>query len=234
MRWFISMLKSFFNKFRKHVEEKERRKPKRFIVKEDPYHEFKRKNRDLLGSLYYPDGGFGKEYIVLHHSFTKDNETVDWNAIWKFHRSWRCNGFIVTEMEANKLKKKGLHVTPPWRSIGYHFGCERVGNEYQVRVGRDLLKAGAHCRDGGFNSKSIGICVVGNWDEQEPPAEQIILTRLLVEKLMMRYSIKRENVIGHREAQAMAGVPNEMRKSCPGHEFNLISFRAGLLGGSFD
>jgi len=57
----------------------------------------------------------------------------------------------------------------------------------------------------------------------------MILTRLLVLKLMSVYNIDRKNVLGHREAQGIGGVPLGARKTCPGIEFDLYAFRAGLL-----
>jgi N-acetylmuramoyl-L-alanine amidase len=76
--------------------------------------------------------------IVIHHSLTKDSNTVSWDAIKKYH----------TE-------------TMGWDDIGYHFGVEYVTGSVKILTGRPILYAGAHTRE--FND-SIGICVVGNYD----------------------------------------------------------------------
>lgn len=36
------------------------------------------------------------EHIIIHHSLTKDSETVSWNAIRRFHvneNGWRAIGY---------------------------------------------------------------------------------------------------------------------------------------------
>jgi N-acetyl-anhydromuramyl-L-alanine amidase AmpD len=45
---------------------------------------------------------------------------------------------------------------------------------------------------------------------------------------MKKYNIPRENVLGHREAQAIGGLPVEQRKTCPGKNFNMDAFRGAL------
>jgi N-acetyl-anhydromuramyl-L-alanine amidase AmpD len=150
-------------------------------------------------------------YIVIHHSLTADGKTVNWDAIRKYH------------IETNK-----------WLDIGYHFGVENVQDDYQVMLGRNLDKRGAHVGDGGFNRMSIGICVVGNWDKATPPDRQWILTLLLVKRLISYFGSKGiivppENIIGHREAQALAEVPVYSRKSCPGNMFDMDRFRKELV-----
>lgn len=140
-------------------------------------------------------------YIVIHHSLTEDSQTVSWNAIRDYH--------------INVCK---------WADIGYHYGIELVGNQYDIFKGRVDDEEGAHCI--GFNSKSIGICVVGNFDLLHPCVAQLELLRKLVRSLMRIYGIRVENVLGHRETYQLRGVPVE--KSCPGNEFSMMSFRASL------
>ena len=172
-------------------------------------------------------------HIVIHHSLTDDGATVNWNAIRAYHTSWRFGGESINEQKARELQSKGMRVEAPWRDVGYHFGVEKVKEDFQIMLGRELNVRGAHVGDGGFNTKSIGICVVGNFDKYEPPEKQFKLTQLLVKQLISYYAthgmnIPINNVIGHREAQQMAGVPEVGRKSCPGYLFDMVLFRKGL------
>jgi len=113
-------------------------------------------------------------YIVIHHSATKDSGTVSWGAIREYHK-----------------RAKG------WSDIGYHFGIEWMGDRDEVLLGRMPDQPGAHCI--GLNSNSIGICCVGNFDELDPPEEQWQLCLQVVRWLMGIYRIPTERVIGHRE-----------------------------------
>lgn len=145
------------------------------------------------------------EYIVIHHSLTKDGKTKDWDAIRKYHMG--ANG---------------------WSDIGYHYGVESVDGIIRVIPGRSETTVGAHVGDGGFNSKSLGICVVGNYDLEVPPAKNLEVALNLVQGLMKKYGVPPSKVIGHREAQKMAGVPLDGRKSCPGKLFDMDAFRGKL------
>lgn len=138
--------------------------------------------------------------IILHHSLTKDSETVSWNAIRKYHRSLG------------------------WSDIGYHYGIERVNDSYEIMLGRFESRMGAHTK--GHNKHSIGICLVGNFDLEEPDFDMWCLAIDLVKDIMKRHnfggnlSIPVESVLGHRELASY--------KSCPGHCFNLDLFRSQL------
>lgn len=173
------------------------------------------------------------DYIVIHHSLSSDGVEKNWESIRKFHTSWRYKDNAIAEDYAKKLQIEGKPVTPPWSDIGYHFGVENIGGEYTVMLGRPLDKRGAHVGDGHFNIKSIGICVVGNFDKQAPPEKQWWLAVLLVNRLREHYasknnSIQIEHVLGHREAQAIAGVAPINRKTCPGNLFDMAKFRSNL------
>lgn len=139
--------------------------------------------------------------IIIHHSLTEDSQTVSWNAIRDYH--------------INVCK---------WNDIGYHYGIELVGNQYDIFKGRMDDEDGAHCL--GFNADSIGICVVGNFDLLHPCIAQLELLKKLVRSLMTIYGIKHENVLGHRETYALRKVPVE--KTCPGSQFDMAAFRASL------
>jgi len=140
------------------------------------------------------------EYIILHHSLTKDGQTVSWPAIRKYH--------------VNQLG---------WRDVGYHFGIEFIGNmheaerQYEILMGRMLNDTGAHCK--GMNSKSIGICFLGNYDVEEPPYNQWWKGVKLVRSLMEVFRIPAELVKGHCDFSP---------KSCPGKLFDMDKFRKDL------
>jgi len=86
------------------------------------------------------------EVIIIHHSLTRDNFTLDnFTAIKNYH------------MNTNK-----------WRNIGYHRVIERDKGVLVVKQGRKDTETGAHCKEKGMNSKSIGLCVVGNFDLAPP------------------------------------------------------------------
>lgn len=132
--------------------------------------------------------------IILHHSATKDNQTFSWNDIRRYHT-----------------------VTRGWRDIGYHFGIEDIEGGIELIVGRFVGEIGAHCK--GYNSDSVGICMVGNWSLESPDKYRWEKCLTLVRHLMFFLYIPREQVFGHRELAAT---------ECPGLLFNIDQFRRDL------
>jgi N-acetyl-anhydromuramyl-L-alanine amidase AmpD len=149
------------------------------------------------------------EYIILHHSFTKDGEKKDWDAIREYH-----------------IKTNG------WNDIGYHYGIELYDGRLTIMVGRRESLAGAHTKELGMNSRSIGICVVGNYDEAPPPLANLDLLAYLCVRIMRDYGITPDRVIGHRDVGLMAGFDwkKGQYKTCPGRLFSVDAFRKMLKG----
>ncbi|MCG8639131.1 MAG: peptidoglycan recognition protein family protein [Desulfobacterales bacterium] len=121
--------------------------------------------------------------IILHHSLTRDSETVSWGAIRDYHVN--VNG---------------------WSNIGYHFGIENLRGQTEVLLGRFPDRSGAHCR--GNNQDSIGICFVGNFDIQQPPEESWNAGIKLCRYLMKTYNI--QTIQGHRELDSGKSCPGRM------------------------
>lgn len=141
------------------------------------------------------------EFIIIHHSLTKDGQTVDWQAIRNYHIN-----------------------TNYWKDIGYHAGIELVGRQYEILQGRMEDEDGAHCL--GFNDKSLGLLIVGNHDLSAPPEPALILARKRCRAWMNIYGIKVEKVLGHWETYSLRDKPIE--KSCPGNLFSMPTFRRML------
>jgi N-acetylmuramoyl-L-alanine amidase len=151
---------------------------------------------------------------------TRDSRTVSWDAIRRFHTSWRHHGRIVTAEKAGALKAAGEPVVRPWRDIGYHFGIELIDDHYEILTGRPMTEPGAHCAMFDMNSTSLGICCVGNFDHASPPDAQWTAALELVLSLMDIFSIPADLVYGHGEIDA--------RKTCPGRRFDMERFRRHL------
>jgi N-acetyl-anhydromuramyl-L-alanine amidase AmpD len=135
-----------------------------------------------------------RTHIIIHHSATVDSKTFSWGAIRTFH------------IEVNK-----------WQDIGYHFGVELVGEYYEIMIGRSWYAKGAHCPEENMNSLSLGICIVGDFDKEEPPSPQLLKAAHLVQDLRTMFNIPLENVKGHRDYNP--------HKSCPGSKFDMDFFR---------
>ncbi len=96
-----------------------------------------------------------------------------------------------------------------WDDVGYHFviGNGTFTPEGRMEEGRPVWAVGAHARD--HNLESIGVCLVGNFEETEPGAAQGEALRELLARLTKEHGIGRDGVVLHRD------VPG-CRTACPG------------------
>ena len=143
---------------------------------------------------WQPTGGLHNwKYIVLHHT-ASDSGSVD--SIDQTHRQ--------------RTDSSGI----PWRGIGYHFvignGDGMADGEVQPTFRWMDQSAGAHAGDLEYNSYGIGICLVGNFDNQPPTASQLAAARKLVAELKAAFDIDSTAVLRHGDVKAT---------ECPGRFF---------------
>ncbi len=125
---------------------------------------------------------FKPSQIIIHHSLTKDSETVSWNAIRRWH----------VEHE-------------DYDDIGYHAGTELLRNHHEALFGRPWHIPGAHCR--GFNHDSLGFVFVGNYDNRKPP-DGILLAGANVLRIWMDvFGIELSKIYTHNYFNAAKTCP---------------------------
>jgi hypothetical protein len=111
--------------------------------------------------------------------------------------------------------------TREWADIGYHFGVGRSG---QVFEGRSLIARGTHVEQ--FNTGSVGVVFLGNFDESSPSQPQIEQGSRLIDWLALRLELT--HLAGHGEF-------NDFTK-CPGRNMlpylDLLAVSAGLVRGT--
>ena len=114
------------------------------------------------------------DYIVVHCAATKPSMDIGADTI----RDWHVNG-------------------NGWRDIGYHLVIRRDGS---VEKGRDINDSGAHAA--GYNSKSIGLCLVGGMAEDNSAEDNFTAqqwTSLLATVKELEVDFPNAKVIGHNE-----------------------------------
>ena len=93
---------------------------------------------------------------------------------------------------------KNYHMSKGWSDIGYHFF---ITNDGRIWKGRPVTITGRHAKDSRMNYKSLGICVAGNFDIEEPSKLQLKSLIKIIRTLQQDYKIKDKNIIGHREVK---------------------------------
>jgi hypothetical protein len=173
-----------------------------------------------------PDG-FKPTWIVIHHSWSPDTDGNDWDGIRKYHMSFRYQGETITETQYEAYKSAGqtAGLERPWKDIAYNLGIEEVAGVLVVQKGRTIGTIGAHAI--GFNDCSIGVCLVGNFDNVPPDEGRLFLLGSMCRDFQRMFGIARDHVVGHRETFTIRCVPVE--KSCPGTMFDLVKFRERLI-----
>lgn len=116
------------------------------------------------------------EMIIVHHSGGTDaNPLAD------------TSNHTAEMMEA-------YHLSKGWEGLAYQYVIHKDG---AVWLGRPETYHGAHTV--GYNNKSIGICMAGNFDATMPTNAQIASLKALMLDIRARYPIIGDKVYPHRK-----------------------------------
>jgi len=136
--------------------------------------------------------GFIPKKIIVHHSLTKDSESVSWGAIRRYHMQ-----------------------TLGWKDCGYHVGIELIisGDKpcYEALFGRIWDEPGAHVA--GQNRSSLGICFVGNYDKIAPKKEMLQAGAKVIALWLRLFGLSVDDIYPHHNFN--------INKSCPGELFDM-------------
>ena len=95
-----------------------------------------------------------------------------------------------------------LHLARGFEDVGYHFIIDGKG---EILQGRPIEEMGAHVKRD--NVESVGICVCGNFEEEQPLLSQIDALGKLISSLCQRFG--KLQILGHRDY-------SESDTLCPG------------------
>jgi N-acetylmuramoyl-L-alanine amidase len=100
--------------------------------------------------------------VVIHHSAIYESDD---------------NSTMLEIQRAHRL-------TRGWADVGYHYV---VGKQGAVYEGRDIHVRGVHVE--GYNTGTIGVCLMGNFMEEQPTQSQVNRARDLIQWLADRFAL---------------------------------------------
>jgi len=119
------------------------------------------------------------QWIICHHSVTP--KSIDNNkSELSFNNNHKARNFPKS--------KAGWY-------IGYH---KIIFDNGEVRTYREDNEVGAHCKELSINFKSLGICLEGDFDKEEPSLAQKKALLQLITEYQEKYKIPDSNVRPHR------------------------------------
>ncbi|XP_060534224.1 peptidoglycan-recognition protein LB-like isoform X2 [Cylas formicarius] len=127
-------------------------------------------------------------YVVIHHSYLPP----------------ACS--TGSECIAAMKWMQDLHqINNSWNDIGYSFA---VGGDDRVYEGRGWSAVGAHAPS--YNDKSIGVCIIGDWSDELPPAGQLATVKRLIARGVKEGKIARDyKLVGHRQVREGTECPGD-------------------------
>jgi hypothetical protein len=121
------------------------------------------------------------QYLICHHSGGIDSNPLQ-----------DSSNYTVAECNADHKARFNFKSSLGYY-VGYQYFIDKAGVVTQCRADTDI---GAHTI--GYNDKSIGICLAGNFDATLPTKAQETALNALLTRLSAKYAIPPGNVVPHR------------------------------------
>lgn len=104
------------------------------------------------------------------------------------------NGGADIDFSAAEIHQ--MHISKDYSGIGYHFVIRKDGT---LEIGRPEYAIGAHAY--GHNYYTLGICLSGDFQHNQPTQAQIQTCAELISELCADYQIPidRHHIFGHRQ-----------------------------------
>ncbi len=174
---------------------------------------------------------FPDEYEVARVQSTEAGQ----HLIWPYQYSKRIRKIVIhhtaeTGVQDGKTESqvmRGIYryhtVSRGWGDIGYHFVISPNGNIFEGRAGGDFVVGGhVYCN----NIGTIGISLMGNFNEYDPTNAQLEALERLLPRLAKKYELdltdkewyhgkETNNLLGHRDLSATACPGENMYKKIP-------------------
>ena len=152
------------------------------------------------GWYVYPDTlKTSYQTLVIHHSgFYWSNAQDTLNEILRLH-----------------------HQDRGWADVAYHF---LIGKDGAIYEGRDLAVRGAHV--GGFNTGSVGVCLLGDFTIETPSQAQLDATYML--NAWLASYLQLTHLAGHQQFSNSTVCPGTFIES----QLPDMAHRAGLQFGT--
>ena len=148
--------------------------------------------------------------IVVHHSGS-EKATPQGMDSWHHQRGWAGGlGYHFVIGNGVNYPDGKLYVGPRWWAQGTGAHCKSpAGKYFGVWHGSNF-----------FNEQGIGICLIGNFENEQPTAKQLETLEDLICVLSRETGIGSSQVYGHREVTH--------KTECPGSHMNMSALRRAL------
>lgn len=161
-----------------------------------------------------PPGGItpGRwQCIVVHHSASPKSTPKGMDYYHRHDRGWE-NGLGYHFVVGNGIGYPDgqVYVGPRWKRQIHGAHCASDGGRY----------FGAYRKNGYFNQHGIGICLIGNYEEEYPTAKQLATLERLIAQLCIETGIPADRVYGHGEVTH--------KTACPGRHTNMRTVRRAV------
>jgi len=149
------------------------------------------------------------ESLVIHHSASPAGCAVEIDRKHRIERGWIRIGY-------NAVFLNGYPNTRCWKENQRHGWCDGFMEWGRPFDCDDVVQAdevGAHAY--GWNRKSLGICLIGGFQEQITMRQLLAVRALLLHHWLPMTNLSIKSVIGHNEVPGAA-------TECPGIDMDLF------------